>query len=364
MERWTPAYHRLFDRDYELNGGEPFCRTMAWLWLCHHAQFEDGTRIVRDEMLTLKRGEILCSLRHLADKWGWSVKRVRTFLSYLQDCGKLGTVKVTAQGTVFRLLFYERWRGGGTGKGTAKGTVGAQGIEGIEDNTRYAREADVVEKGSGSSGPLSEFGVPPEAIAAAYSLEGFDDVGDESGMLAQWGPSGTLGERIWDNVQPERIPALIGASLTRTAKDSKDGKWSLRFFGFKLKSVIEDELAPTPAAQAKARNRLTPAGKVTAEAEAEREHRKREEAKRARERSRREAEARETEAEEARAREAYRWLQEQDEEVRADVEREALGGLRQLGFQEPPAAMVRAYVVQVIEARQPLAAPKLLRGDL
>lgn len=145
MERWTPAFDRLFDRHYELNGGEPFCRTMAWLWLCHHARYADGTQVSGGEALMLKRGEVLCSLRRLGFEWGWSVKKVRTFLAYLHECGKLGTARGTGSGTVYAILQYDVWRGGGTEKGTEKGTSGAQVVEVLENSiaspTAPAREA-------------------------------------------------------------------------------------------------------------------------------------------------------------------------------------------------------------------------------
>lgn len=140
MERWTPAFDRLFDRTHELSGGEPFCRPMAWLHICHNAQWEDGVRFINGEPITLKRGELCASLRWFADRWGWSIKRVRNFVEYLHDRKKLGTVRGTAQGTVYRVVSYGRYRPLGQAKGHDRGTIGAGNIEVIEGTSTHARE--------------------------------------------------------------------------------------------------------------------------------------------------------------------------------------------------------------------------------
>lgn len=129
-ERWTPAYDRMFKPDHELAQGDPACRRWAWIDLCHMARWEDGHRIVGGTAIALRRGELVASFRYLADRWGWSVKKVRTFMTLLVDVEKLGTVRDTPKGTVYRIVNYERYANPGHSEGHSeehdRGTGGAQ----------------------------------------------------------------------------------------------------------------------------------------------------------------------------------------------------------------------------------------------
>ena len=128
-ERWTPAYDRLFDPEHELRQHEPVCRAFAWLDLCRMAQFEGRTRIIGSQAVRLQRGEFIASYRFLAERWSWSVKRVRTFLDSLTDpvVGKLKQVRGTPSGTVYHVVSYDTYANPGHSDGHTGGTDGAQG---------------------------------------------------------------------------------------------------------------------------------------------------------------------------------------------------------------------------------------------
>jgi hypothetical protein len=110
MERWTPAYERIFEPDHELAGG-PVCHRFAWLDICNMAQFQTGNRRVGMTVVPLERSEFLASLRFLAKRWSWSKDRVSRYLSYLEDdpVNKLKTVRATPYGTVYRVVSYETY---------------------------------------------------------------------------------------------------------------------------------------------------------------------------------------------------------------------------------------------------------------
>ena len=151
-ERWTPAYDRMFKMDHELAYG-PTCPRFAWLDLCHNARWEDGTRIVDGVVIPLKRGEVLASLRWMAQRWEWSVKKVRSFVNLLThpDVAKLEVIRETPQGTVYRIVNYDTYANpghtAGHSKGHDRGTPGAhpghkeqQGTSGFikEDDSAFA----------------------------------------------------------------------------------------------------------------------------------------------------------------------------------------------------------------------------------
>jgi hypothetical protein len=103
---------------------KPFTRGQAWLDIilnCEYREERDG------EPLQEKRGEWLTSQWELADKWGWSSKRVRTFLRDLKQREMIelmtiprGTTNRTTKGTTISLVNFGRYQSTGTTRGTKK----------------------------------------------------------------------------------------------------------------------------------------------------------------------------------------------------------------------------------------------------
>lgn len=112
--------------DNEQFGEEVYCERAAWCWLLSNAAWKDTTqRNHKGEVVDVKRGQYHTSLRILADHWGWSIKRVRTFLKVLEKCGSVGTVGAQT-GTIITICNYEEYQGTGHGRGSELGTVGAR----------------------------------------------------------------------------------------------------------------------------------------------------------------------------------------------------------------------------------------------
>jgi hypothetical protein len=67
---------------------KPYSRLEAWEWLlleaawkAHRVGFQAGRHL---GTISLERGQLSHSLRFIASKWGWSVKRTRTALLGLE----------------------------------------------------------------------------------------------------------------------------------------------------------------------------------------------------------------------------------------------------------------------------------------
>ena len=84
---------------------KPFTKGQAWIDLLMMANFADGTIIVRGQTVSIKRGEIFASLRFLADKWGWSTKKVKAYVQLLEKL-KMVTQKETPLGTLITIENY------------------------------------------------------------------------------------------------------------------------------------------------------------------------------------------------------------------------------------------------------------------
>lgn len=410
-ERWTPAYDRIFDPEHEL-AGDTVCRRFAWLDLCHMAQWKDGARILGSTVVPLQKGELVASLRFLAERWGWSRKKVSNYLDILQDpnVAKLETVRETPKGTVYRLVTYGEYANPGTGKEpplepptptqpeTPRETPRETDLSppvrpgpqdrGTEKET--PREPSRSHPGAtrepgGSQVGAKEQQVPAgtagtnrdqQETAAAGAGEGSDwDGGTQAANLADWmgahgadvldnlsgytqaamfglvGPRGTR-EDAWGEVpEPERPSFMQDAIQSYLAAKNGD-RWHRNFFLSVVEGVARDYAKAPPGSEAAGH-----AGRdETHELEAERARTLREQAEA---KSRAEEKRLNAEGEKAarQAQEARAWYEDQPPEVQQQVDQAAERRLQALGFRGSPGTVPKvlqatALVKAIQEIRQ------------
>lgn len=139
MTQPTTGHIKLARKAFASDGGDPlwlerreFSRWEAWVDVIQLAAWKPWRFVTRFGPIDLQRGEFVASLRYLADRWTWTVKKVRTWLDML--CGekwaRLRAQQETQAGTVYLIVNYERYQATdpepGTQKGTPEGTAGAQ----------------------------------------------------------------------------------------------------------------------------------------------------------------------------------------------------------------------------------------------
>jgi hypothetical protein len=81
--------------------GESYSRRDAWAWLIEHAAFADTSNV--------ERGQLRCTLRFLAQAWGWDDPKVRRFLSRAQQDDMLARVTDAGQ-TLITIGNYELYQ--------------------------------------------------------------------------------------------------------------------------------------------------------------------------------------------------------------------------------------------------------------
>lgn len=121
MSGYFVVHRQVFDHvDF---ADEPFTEREAWLWLISEAAWKPKTVRVGSAggTVTLERGEIAHSLRFLAEKWQWSVKRVRGFLDRSEKTGRISR-KRAHDGAVLTICNYDKFQLGGHTEGQSEGT--------------------------------------------------------------------------------------------------------------------------------------------------------------------------------------------------------------------------------------------------
>ena len=81
---WIKLYRQLQDCWIWLDK-DPFDKRSAWVDLLLTANHSDKKILFNGELITVKRGQILTSVRKLSAKWKWSVNKVYRFLKLLES---------------------------------------------------------------------------------------------------------------------------------------------------------------------------------------------------------------------------------------------------------------------------------------
>lgn len=142
--------------------GEPFDRAHAWIDLLLMANWKTTKRIFNGQVITQERGQVVCTIKWLADRWGWYPKKVRRFLLSLQDDHML-SVNGTPNGTTLTIekyAFFQDW--GQTDDPTDDQTDDPQQKKNKEELRK--------EKNGGQTAPVETVPMPPEFKAKLESM--------------------------------------------------------------------------------------------------------------------------------------------------------------------------------------------------
>ena len=120
---WIALHRQL--QDHWLWRDKPFSYGAAWVDLLMLANHSDKQVVNRGKLIKCERGSVYRSVSFLADRWGWSPKKVRHYLGLLEGDGMV-TTKGTTQGTTITLVNYGFFQGQGQTEGQAEGQTEEQ----------------------------------------------------------------------------------------------------------------------------------------------------------------------------------------------------------------------------------------------
>lgn len=103
MEGWVKIHRQI--QENILWSDKPFSKGQAWIDLLIMANYADGEILSKGAVVHIKRGQVFRTQKNLADRWGWSIKKVRTFITLLET-QKMATSEGIAQGTLITIENY------------------------------------------------------------------------------------------------------------------------------------------------------------------------------------------------------------------------------------------------------------------
>ncbi|MBA4509161.1 DnaD domain protein [Clostridium sporogenes] len=80
---WISLYRSI--QDHWLWQEKPFSKGQAWMDLLLSANHQDKKIVFDSNLIEVKRGQFITSIRKLCDRWGWSNSKVKKFLDTLQS---------------------------------------------------------------------------------------------------------------------------------------------------------------------------------------------------------------------------------------------------------------------------------------
>lgn len=124
--------------DHEFFNRKEHSEFEAWVWLLTEAAWKPRSRRLGDFMVTLKRGELVASFRHMMRVWGWSKGKVERFVARLKTETMIETHTATGI-SVITICNYDKYQirpfEVGTPSGTPAGTEAGQKRDTNGDNT-------------------------------------------------------------------------------------------------------------------------------------------------------------------------------------------------------------------------------------
>lgn len=146
-EGWIKLYRKT--QDNFLWTEKPFDKARAWIDLLLMAMHQEKKLIVDGTKTTVARGSFITSRLKLADRWGWSLKKVDAYLKLLES-EKMVTTKGTTKGTTITIVKYEEYQIMGTTEDISKVTADVATEVTTEDtqnkndkNTKNEKKANV-----------------------------------------------------------------------------------------------------------------------------------------------------------------------------------------------------------------------------
>lgn len=124
------------------NQNRTFSDWEAWIDLIQSARFEPNVGVVNVGVasIELHRGQLVGSVRYLAQRWTWGERKVRVFLSCLRKNGMVETDTVSGH-TVITLVNYDKYNSSSedTPKSTPKDTDNSQLLKELSESVTQLR---------------------------------------------------------------------------------------------------------------------------------------------------------------------------------------------------------------------------------
>jgi hypothetical protein len=105
---WVKLWRDQFT--HEVSERKPWCDGYAWSYLYAQANYKPGVANFRNQYIPVERGQFITSKLKLREIFGWSKKRINSFLTSLEVRG-MSTNRTTNRFIMITICNYEKYQG-------------------------------------------------------------------------------------------------------------------------------------------------------------------------------------------------------------------------------------------------------------
>lgn len=144
MQQGWIKLHRQIQENAIWSGNEPFDCRSAWIDLILLANHEPKEILLNGTLTTIQRGQLHRSQMFLAERWHWSRKRIKKYLSMLKNAEMidfLASTNGTTRGTTITIVNYDKYQFEGTTEVSTKCATGVStGVSTGEQQRSHKQE--------------------------------------------------------------------------------------------------------------------------------------------------------------------------------------------------------------------------------
>lgn len=137
MAGWIKLHRKVLD--CFIWQDKPYDKARAWIDLLLLAMHHDKKVMDKGNVSVIKRGSYFTSRIKLADRWGWSIKKVDAYLNMLEKENMVTTVK-TEKGTAITIVNYDNYQIVGTTEDITEDTTEGIAQDTSKDIAEYTAE--------------------------------------------------------------------------------------------------------------------------------------------------------------------------------------------------------------------------------
>lgn len=109
MQGWIRLHRQIMEGGL-WDSKEPFDHRSAWVDLLLLANYQDKRIWVDGNVVTVECGQVITSVRKLAERWRWGVNRVRKYLKTLESENMVHKTSTTKY-TLINIVNYQKYQG-------------------------------------------------------------------------------------------------------------------------------------------------------------------------------------------------------------------------------------------------------------
>lgn len=209
MQGWI-RLHRKVQSHWLYQEKRKFSKYEAWLDLLMMVNHEDKKTVLGNEIIEVKRGQRITSIRKLCEKWGWSNTKVTQFLNLLQSDGMI-VLKSDSKKTLITITNYHDYQKREDGKATQNrqdNDVKQMEIHTNKNDKELKNDKEVKDSSCRKSKSYDEKSIPYQLALRLLNSIRENNPGFKEPNLQKWSDDFRLMiER--DNRLPEEITTLI-----------------------------------------------------------------------------------------------------------------------------------------------------------